>query len=271
MKGWHFYNHAAVPDCLLTEEPDMTPLTDGSVWKMSNGGAPLLVRYTTNFDCKEETQYWYVVKDGPFDMNELSQKQRHHIRTALKRCKVEKVNPKEYFEALYEVYHAAYLQYEQADNEHNKEQFKHRCETTKEDCWAAFSIEDGKLIGFMLCKNEGKYTETIMGKYHPDYQKLQPSNAIHYTILNYYLNEIGQKFVCSGTRNINHKTNVQEYKLQHWHFRKAYCHLHVEICPKYRCLFRVVYPLRGLFRLFDKNTRIHQINSLMKLYELRYK
>ena len=33
------------------------------------GGVPLLIRWTTNFDCEEKTEWWYCIKDTPFDIN----------------------------------------------------------------------------------------------------------------------------------------------------------------------------------------------------------
>lgn len=272
IEGWRYYNHAAVPTCLLDESPNLQPLEDGSIWRLTakNGGGknPLLAKYDTNFDCAEETSFWYIIKDGPFVLEELSQKQRHHIRTAQKRCRVEKIVAAEHADELYEVYHAAYSNYDQPDNERSRENFNGRYLHSTEDCWAAFSTENGAMVGFMFCKNMGRYSETVMAKYHPAFQKLQPSNAIHVVVLDYYLNTLGQKFVCSGSRNIKHKTNVQDYKLQHWKFRKAYCHLHVVVNPRFRWAVRLAYSVRGVLLLLDRIPKIHQLNSMLSLYGL---
>ena len=120
---------------------------------MGGGKNPLLAKYDTNFDCAEETSFWYIIKDGPFVLEELSQKQRHHIRTAQKRCRVEKIVAAEHADELYEVYHAAYSNYDQPDNERSRENFNGRYLHSTEDCWAAFSTENGAMVGFMFCKN----------------------------------------------------------------------------------------------------------------------
>lgn len=40
IEGWRYYNHAAVPTCLLDESPNLQPLEDGSIWRLTakNGG-----------------------------------------------------------------------------------------------------------------------------------------------------------------------------------------------------------------------------------------
>lgn len=43
-------------------------------------GKPYLARWTSSFDCGHETNWWYVIKDTPFDINELKKKRRYEIR-----------------------------------------------------------------------------------------------------------------------------------------------------------------------------------------------
>lgn len=55
----------------------------------------MLVRWTDNFDCGFETNWWYVIKDKPFDIDALKSKRRYEIRKGRKNFGVEKVNPKD--------------------------------------------------------------------------------------------------------------------------------------------------------------------------------
>ena len=32
--GWNYYNHAAIPTTDPREVPDITPINDGSIWKI---------------------------------------------------------------------------------------------------------------------------------------------------------------------------------------------------------------------------------------------
>ena len=72
MMGWRYYNHAVIPSSPPNAPLNLTPLEDGSIWKI--GKTPLLARWTTNFDCGYETNWWYVIKDTPFDINVLKAK-----------------------------------------------------------------------------------------------------------------------------------------------------------------------------------------------------
>lgn len=35
--GWKYYNHAAIPTTAPHEIPDISPITDGSIWKSGGG------------------------------------------------------------------------------------------------------------------------------------------------------------------------------------------------------------------------------------------
>lgn len=39
IKGWKYYNHAAIPMTAPHEVPNMTPITDGTIWKIGGGYA----------------------------------------------------------------------------------------------------------------------------------------------------------------------------------------------------------------------------------------
>lgn len=43
--GWIYYNHAAVPTTAPNETPDISPITDGSIWKIRGGSVVGKVDY----------------------------------------------------------------------------------------------------------------------------------------------------------------------------------------------------------------------------------
>ena len=107
--GWRYYNHAALPSTAPHEAPDPTPINDGSIWKLD--GAPLLARWTTEFDCGYETNWWYVIKDTPFDLSMLKAKRRYEITRGNKNFYVKEINPRECAEDIFRVSVAAYAEY----------------------------------------------------------------------------------------------------------------------------------------------------------------
>ena len=269
IKGWKYYNHAVVPTCAPHETPDLAPISDERIWSLGGGKNVLFARFVTDFDCNEETPFWYVVKDGPFVFEALDKKYQKNVKRALDRCEARRINQREYVEDIWRVYSAAYEKYETADNEVSKEEFVAALQEDTDEYWGAFNRETGEMAGWMSCQNYGSCTETKKAKYHPDLQSYcRPSDVLHYAVLNHYLNELHQWYVTSGTRNINHKTNVQEYKIKNWNFRKAYCILHEEYRPGVRLAVGVRYPLRQVLMRFDGITKIHQLNALLMLEKL---
>ena len=270
IEGWKYYNHAAVPTCAPHEQVNLEQVKNKKIWKI-DGGYPLLARWTSDYDCEENTGWWYVVKEAPFNIEEFSSKRRKNIRQSLKKCYVTQIDPLEYCDDLYYVYKAAFLKYKDADNELTFEDFRDRCQKDKKDkveYWGGFSTEKNLLIGYMTVESHEDYVETCVAKYHPDYLKARVSDAIHFTVLEYYLNGKGKKYVSSGTRNINHITNAQQYKIDNFGFRCVYCKLHVEYNPVIKPIVYLLYPFRKVIKKMDKNVRVHQIVSVLTMEEI---
>ena len=120
----------------------------------------------------------------------------------------------------------------------------------------------------MTVESHEDYVETCVAKYHPDYLKARVSDAIHFTVLEYYLNGKGKKYVSSGTRNINHITNAQQYKIDNFGFRCVYCKLHVEYNSVIKPIVYLLYPFRKVIKKMDKNVRVHQIVSVLTMEEI---
>lgn len=260
--GWKYYNHALVSDVAPHESPSLEIFDDKLIWKKSKA---LLAQWTENFDLYENAEWYYIIKDAPFDENQLSSKKRKHIRQAFKKVYVKKINPTVYAKDLAEVYNHACLRYECFSGVEKTPENFHDNRYDNRDFWGAFSVEENRLIGYMECEIKEKNVNTLDSKYHCDFLNLRASDALHYFILNYYLNEKNFRYVSSGNRSINHKTNVQNYKIENFGFRKAYCKLCVIWNPKIKWVIKFLYPLRSFFLKFDKVSFVHKINGVLKL------
>lgn len=60
---------------------------------------------------EEETSWWYVIKDTPFDIHVLKAKRRYEINKGLKNFDVRIINANDYAKELYKITKSAYLQY----------------------------------------------------------------------------------------------------------------------------------------------------------------
>lgn len=271
ISGWKYYNHAAIPTCAPHETPDLTPIKDGSIWKMD--GKPLLARYTTDWDCGYDTGWWYLIKEAPFDLATLSSNSRKHIRVSLKKTRVEKIDPTKYVNELYECSHQAFLKYQLACNESSRESFAIACQNADKngiEFWAGFDVTTEKLIGWMNVRMHETWCEIVSAKFDPRFLKLLVSDALYATVLDYYLNKELLRYVSSGSRSINHVTNTQAYKEQHFGYRKVYCRLNILYSKKVQMVVSILFHFRKIVDFIGKfNKKVHLISSVLKMEEIQ--
>ena len=267
---WTYYNHAVIPKTAPHEKPDMRPIENGDIWKIG-GGYPLLARWTTEFDCNRETNWWYVIKDTPFDISALKAKRRYEVNRGKKYFRVEKINPLEYKEDLYNVQTAAFSAYPKKYSPIvDKKSFLSGVEKWgKFMVFAAFFRESGEMGGYALLSQENPdCVEFNVLKTKPKYEKLSVNASLVAEILSFYHEYLlNGGYICDGARSINHETHFQEYLEKYFGFRKAYCKLQIRYNPKIGWLIKALFPLRKLLLAFDGVGLIHSVNGVMKMEE----
>lgn len=55
----------------------------------------MLARWISDFDCELATQFWYIIRTGSYEIEQLSKSTRKHIRQAFKKCYVRKIEDNE--------------------------------------------------------------------------------------------------------------------------------------------------------------------------------
>ena len=242
-------------------------------WKMPEFKKALFVEYTTNFDCGYDTGWWYCIKEGPYIFDDLKPKRKKNIRRSLRNVAVRREDIASCLDELYEVYSKAEAGYENSDNEVNETEFRNgylkMTQRKDQELWTGRDVETNKLIGYMLCTVHDYYVETNVAKYEPEYMSLGVSNAINHTILEEYINHQGKKYVDSGSRSINHKTNSMDYKIDTFDYRKVFCKLHLKYRPIFKVMVILLYPLRNQLLKLDNYTLVHQANAVLAMEEIR--
>ena len=271
---WYCYNHTAFSLTDPHEEPDTAPIADGSIFQ-SGKGAPLLARWTTDFDCGRETNWWYVIKDTPFDINALKAKRRYEINKGNRNFDVREIDPSEWAEGLYAVAVAAYASYPEA----YRPSVSHDRFVSDVGRWdfqrvyGAFSAEDGTLCGY-ACLGKGRSAGncvhfTVM-KTVPSCERLGINAAIVCKILEDHAELLGAGgYICDGERSVNHETAFQDYLEKYFAFRKAYCRLHVVYRPCVKLLVRMAYPFRRVLKKMGTAKLIGKLNALLRMEEIR--
>jgi hypothetical protein len=267
ISGWKYYNHAAIPDIPPHRSADLSAIESGDIWKLD--GSPLLARWTTDFDKLDGGEWWFVIKDSPFDITSLKAKRRSSINKGIKSFDVKLIDPKNYKEELFNVHVEAFSAYPE----------KYRPTVIKDeffeslDSWdrylvfGAFFKENGLLAGYsLLTKPYDNYVDFSVQKTIPSYEKYSLNAALCAGMLSYFNEFLSNGgIIVDGARNINHETGFQDYLEKNFGFRKAYCKLHLAYKPKMKILIKCLYPFRGLLNKFDGNGKIHAVNSVLKM------
>lgn len=253
-----------IPTTAPHEEPDLSPVISGEIWKENK---PLLIRWTSDWDCGYDTGWWYVIREGSYDLAELSASSRRNIRKALRNCRVEKIDPVQYIDDLWRVFNEAIIRYENYDIPFDKDGFIKEWIKGRGEFWAGFD-NTGLMIGFAIFYVHDDWVDFAYAKYSAKYLKLRVSDAINSRTLEYYLNELGKKYVSNGQRSILHITNVQTYLMEHFGYRKAYCNLHFRCRRALGALIKIMYPMRRVLRKLERVNGVHLLNSLLIMEEI---
>lgn len=272
MSSWKYYNHALLPTCAPHETPDLMELETGLIWKKRK--KVILARWTTEYDAQIKTNWWYVIKDEPFDVNSLKSKRRYVINKGLKYFDVREINPADYVEELYSVQVDAFSAYPKKYRPvaKRKEFFclgKFFEKNKSYKMFGAFLIETGELCGYAYVREQGVCIHLPVLKTKPQYEKIEVNAALVYGLLDYFKDRLESgSYICDGARSISHETAFQDYLEKYFGFRKAYCKLHIAYNPKTNWLIKVLFPLRRLLHLFDGIGIVHSVNAVLKMEEI---
>ena len=268
--GWKYYNHAAIPTAPPHEDPDVTPIENGEIWKLD--GSPLLARWTTEFDKIDNGNWWYVIKDTPFDISQLKAKKRYEINRGIKNFDVKLINVQEHKEELYSLQVAAFSAYpEKYRPTVHKEDFLKSLDSWN-DCivFGAFFRETGELKGYaMLLRKSDCFVDFSVLKTDPEFERYGTNAALCAGILEYFNEMLSNGgIICDGARSVSHETRFQDYLEDKFGFRKAYCKLHIKYSSKMAFMIKVLYPFRKILKKMDKTEKVHQINSVLLMESL---
>lgn len=266
--GWKYYNHAAIPTSAPHEPVNMSPIEDGSIWKLG-GSNPLLARWTSDWDCGHETQWWYCIKDTRFDVSALKSKRRYEINKGNKSFQVKKIEPLQYKDDLYRVTVAAYASWPEKYRPHvEKASFSRQVdEWDCADFFGGFDIETEKIAGYAMLKDHDSYVEFHVLRVEPEAEKKAINAAMVAGILDYYKDRFDGKFyINDGSRTIRHETAFQDYLEKYFGFRKAYCRLNVKYNKGFGIIVKILYPFRNKI---NADSRLgNKVSGILKMEEI---
>jgi len=274
-KEWEYYNHALVPTTAPHIVPDTSWIKDKKKWRELAGGRyPLFARWVTDFDCQQETQWWCLIKDTPFDLMSLKSNRRSLITRGLKRVDVKVIVPAEYASQMANILIKSWKSYDSSYQEENDRErlTQEFAGLTKDNLGnseylGAFLKDTNTMIGYSIYYLFDDWIEYSTVKTDPEYLNTQVNAALVYFGLQRYMKpEI--RYILGGFRTMIHDSNYQDYLLKNFGFRKAYCRLHIQYRPWMKAVVSLLYPFRNQLQKFSKNKLVYQIICTLKQEEI---
>tara|TARA_B100001142_G_C14331899_1_gene654446 strand:+ start:1678 stop:2481 length:804 start_codon:yes stop_codon:yes gene_type:complete len=246
LADWKKYNGAIVPDTPPHLSLDIKDLAS----KIKEQNA-FFARWTSDFDIQKESEFWHVICDDILELSDYSGNTRSKINRGLKQCDVRIIHKDLLIESGYDVYMYAFQKYKTYLNAKTKQEFITEIEEKQSDWqfWGVFY--NNKIIAYSKNKIVDDYCEYASIKFHPSYLRYYPSYALFYVMNRYYLKENNFRYVNDGVRSISHSTNIQDFLIHKFKFRKAYCKLHILYNYRVRIFVAVLFPFRRIIRMFN--------------------
>ncbi len=272
METWKHYLGATVPRCKPHETPNTALLCEPNIWKKGPFKGAFFARWTTDFDTYGCNEWYWCIKDTPFDLQSVKAKIRYEIKKGISLFTVKVINPSDHFEELYETTVDSLSSYpKRYRNIPSRKEFEKRIRTWKEPCFAAFFNETGQLCGYINMVENGKAVHYVALCVRKAFEKQAINAALVYGMLEHYRERLEHNtcYIVDGERNINHITNHQNYLMQKFGFRKAPCQLHLRYRPGLAPVIATCYCFRKLLAKCDRFGRlIHKLNGLLAMEEV---
>lgn len=224
-----------------------------------------IVRTTGGFNNSYKTSWYSVICDSFLDISQMNSKNRTKLRYGLKNCRVERIIPELLAEVGYDVFISAHKRYKNNDRiAISKNDFSNRIISAVDfediiDYWGVYYQD--KLIAysenFLYEQTEVNYSTT---KFDPEYLRFRPSEALFYKMNEYYLSACKFKYVNDGYRSILHQSNIQNFLIEKFNFKKQYMPLYIFYHPFLKAFVSSTYPFRKLFQSI--NTKLKSLYLL---------
>lgn len=265
---WTYYNHALISNLPPHEEVDIKK--NKIDW--SENKHALFARWTTDFDSSVYKDFWYVIKDTPFDINALKAKRRYEINKALNNFDIKLIDPKDYLEEIYNVQvdaASAYPDTYRVEVNHNEFIASIAEWQSNSLVFGAFFKSNNELCGYSRLDIDGKCFNFSLQKTKPQFEKYAVNAGLVYGILSYLQEDLSNgKYICDGARNIRHETKFQDYLEKYFNFRKAYCKLNIKYRPFVKPIVKILYIFKNLLKKYDNISLVHNINGVLKMEEI---
>lgn len=208
-----------------------------------------MLRNIFDFDCQQETSFWYIIKDHFGGYEELSRNVRNQVRRALRVFDFCLISRDFLLKNGYPVFCAAVDSYKVKAKKPTFAEFQLLVENlgTDYEFYAAIHKETKKLVAFSLNRIIDNTCNYSTLKANPIYMK---KDYVYYGLLfemnQHYLQDRKMQYVSDGARSITEHSNIQPFLIDRFGFRKAYCQMQMYYVPWFHVAVTILSPLRHI-------------------------
>ena len=226
----------------------------------------LMIRNTYDFDTKEETSFWFIIKDNLEDISELPFSARRNIRRALRFYNIKKINVNEFSEKALPIINSAQQSYKVKSKITSKKEFEAEVEQYKKDNNKEFWIVERKsdntavAIAVNTIKKDSCEYDTMRCRAEALNDRSYPYYGLIYEMNHHYLGERMLKYVNDGSRTLTEHSLIQDFLIHNFKFRKAYCKLKIYYKWWLSVVIKVLFPFKNVIP-------IRNIRGVLKMEE----
>lgn len=210
----------------------------------------LFIRWESDFDHVSDGQWWHIIKDVADDISSLPKKTRYMIRSADKQFYARPAEKSEILTDGYNVYCRAYERYDTHERMYELSEFRTavRGLPSQTEFWAIFAKSNHEMVAFSENYVEDSTCFYVTMWIDPVVLKKFAGYLLFYAMEQHYLVERGFRYLSDGARSISHSTNIHDFLIKKFLFRKAYARINIVYVPWLRLLIALFYPFRRVLR-----------------------
>lgn len=239
-KSWIFLEESK--ETLLSKEESRALLKKGGYF----------IRNTYDFDTEKETSFWFIIKDRIEDISELPFSARRNIRISQRKYNFNIIDKERLLKVGYEILSSAQKSYKVKSAVTTEDDFRKMIDEYEQngkiEYWEVIDKSNGKIVGFSInrIKEDSCEYDTMSCKPEALRNRSYPYYGLIYEMNRYYLGEKKLKYVSDGSRSITEHSNIQDFLMHNFKFRKAYCKLKVHYKWWFGVVVKLLFPFKNI-------------------------
>jgi len=262
---WYQYNRFLRPVGLPHALPEMSTELARTALRISR--LPF-VRWESDVNTLKSMPWWFVIRKGPYALDQLSGNTRSKIRRGARRLVARLATPDEIADQGMDVCRQAVERYGNREFAPDQHAFDRKVRTAEyhPEHFHFFGVfADDRLVGYSEnhVQERGVFWESIW--YDPAHLRHYSSYLLTHAMLDHYLNQEGIDYVSDGCRSIYHDTNVQAFFFDKFLFERLYARLHCAYSPGLSLAVRMLHAFKKwtrVIRPFVDSKVMAQVNGL---------